>query len=108
MEEEEEARAILKCHQPNQAQLNIEPLTSPLSDYNNTDDLINMYADTASCVYDSSYKIDGNSNKAQWVAEGVDNNAEDYCAIIVLLLVAVGVTDINASGRQGCLPPIFA
>lgn len=95
--EADEARTLLSQHHLTVAQSLVEKLTTQYSDYTNQHDLINMYADTYNdSVEDFQLEINNNGLNAEISVEGWDREADDYCAALVLILIAAGANNITA------------
>lgn len=102
MYEREEAEAIMQQYQAASAQQRISELTSPYSSYNEHSNLAKMYIDTYDDNHcDAEFKIYKSRRKGKITLEGYDHDADDVCAALVLLLVAMGASSIQASGGSG-------
>jgi len=94
-----EASSILAKHNITEAQQIIELLTLPHSGYNNNCNLVDMYMAThADSVDDVELVIDETGLSATLHAEGYDHDADDFCSAMVLILIAIGAKNIDASG----------
>ncbi|GGY51332.1 hypothetical protein GCM10011297_25350 [Bacterioplanes sanyensis] len=97
--EEDEAEAILQQHQLEAAQALIPALTSPHSSYHQQSRLVKMYIDTYEDSHcDASFKVTGGGKKGKIKLEGSDHDADDVCAALVLLLIAMEAQSIQAMG----------
>ncbi len=95
--EVDEARDLLGQYELASAQQMIEALTIDDSDYVNEYDLPTMFADTFNdSVDDMDLSVDDSRLKAKIDVEGYDHEADDFCAALVLTLVAMQATDIQA------------
>ncbi|MEJ2612781.1 MAG: hypothetical protein P8179_22660 [Candidatus Thiodiazotropha sp.] len=97
LHEEVDARELLEQYHLSAAQRLIEDLTSPHSNYDNQSELIKMYINT----YQDSVGIDErdfdtSSLQGKIEVEGQDHEADDFCAALVLVLVGMGVKQLNA------------
>jgi hypothetical protein len=96
--ETEEARTLLANYNLAATQKQIESLTSPHSSYNNDCDLIDMYiAAYDDSVSDFDLSIDESRLTATLSIDGSDHDADDFCAALVLILIAIGAKNIEAS-----------
>ncbi len=93
----DEARALLDQYGLATTQQMIEAITIEYSDYFNGYDLPTMFADTFNdSVDDMELSVDDSRLKAEIEVEGYDHEADDFCASLVLILVAMKATDIQA------------
>jgi hypothetical protein len=99
MEEAEEAGALLNKYNLSAAQQQVDALTSPYSDYGDGTDLVDMYTSTYNDnVSDAALTLGAPGSKSNIEVEGHDHDADDFCAALVLILVAMGAADIDAEG----------
>jgi hypothetical protein len=97
LSETDAARALLSGYNLASAQAMIDELTTGYSDYSSDEDLVQMYLDTYNdSVDDMELKLDQSTCKGEISVEGYDREADDFCAALVLILVAIGATGINA------------
>lgn len=97
----EEARDALPLSLLLKAEQRMEELTSAKSEYKNGTCLISMAADTYdSCVTEMQISFDEASLSGVITIEGHDHEADDLCASMVLLLIAVGASRITAHGSS--------
>ena len=95
--EVDEARALLAQNHLSKAQGLIDQLTDGHSDYDNESDLVKMFVDTYNdSADDMELTIDESGIKAEISVEGWDREAIDFCAALVLILVAMGADRIQA------------
>ncbi len=95
--EVDEARDLLGQYGLASTQQMIEALTIEDSDYVNENDLPTMFADTFNdSVDDMELSVDNSKLKAEIDVEGHDHEAVDFCTTLVLILVAMQATDIQA------------
>lgn len=91
------AESLLSQHNLNHAQSMIEKLTAEHSYYPNGYDLAQMYTDTYNdSVDDFELEFDDSGMNAEISVEGHDREADDFCAALVLVLIAIGAERINA------------
>jgi hypothetical protein len=84
------AREILDQHQPQQARQMIRQITVPGSYYDDEFDLItSLSVSYDDCVDDMELKISDSGLTAIIEVEGQDHDAIDFCAALVLMLVAM-------------------
>jgi hypothetical protein len=99
--ETDEAKKLLRRYQLDNAQLLIENLTNTYSKYTNDDDLVEMYLDTYhENITDEDRTFDIESLVGKIDIEGNDTNAYDYCPALVLLLYAIGATNIKLNATS--------
>jgi hypothetical protein len=97
--ETEAARKLLANYRLAAAQEQIESLTSPHSSYNKSCDLVDMYiAAYDDSVSDFELSTDESRLIATLSVDGHDHDADDFCAALVLVLLAIGAKNIEASG----------
>jgi hypothetical protein len=95
--ETEEARRLLSQQNLASAEQLIENLTSHYSNYVNGYDLVRMYAETYDdSVDDLDLKIGESGLSGEITVDGHDHEADDFCAALILILVAMGAGSIHA------------
>jgi len=100
-DEEDEARKILQRYNLADAQKSINRLTEKDSDYNNHDDLVEMYIENANEDIDEFKTIFNKSNLSGAIEiEGYDYGMPESCSALVLVLMACGVNNINAEASS--------
>lgn len=101
MEEKEEARQMLAERALQHAQAQQADLIADGSDYDSKSDIVRMYLGTyQDSVDDHELTLDLKGGTGNFRAEGYDRDAIDFCSAVILLLVAMGASDINASASS--------
>ena len=101
--EYEEARTILNENELKLAEKLIVQLTTKYSDYSKCKDLLKMFVATYNnCVDNMLLHSDDSGLRGRIDADGVDSGADSFCSAIILILIAMKATHIDAeAGSQG-------
>lgn len=97
MEEKDEARQMMAARALNMAQAQQGALIIEGSDYDDKSDIVRMYLGTyQDSVDDHELTIDLENRTGKFWAEGYDHDAIDFCSAVILVLIAMGATDIKS------------
>ena len=95
--EEEDAQAILDKYNTAPSAVCCQSATTIHTNYNPSDNLINMYTQTYDeNVDDMTVTFNLAKLSVDIIVEGRDNEAADYCSALVLILITSGVTSLSA------------
>ena len=97
----DDARALLKANQLKQAIAMFDQLTTPFFNYSHKDDPVDLYVNMYDQYIDElSLDYDDSATNGTITVEGVDHEADSFCSVVILLLIAMGAQQIDARGSS--------
>lgn len=95
--EVEDARQLMAARELQRAQAQQEALIIDGSNYDGSSDLAKMYIGTyQDSVDDHELTIDPETKAGKFWAKGYDHDAIDFCTAVILVLIAMGATNIKS------------